>query len=136
MLLSLRPLADVTSVNSFELADQVSWFQGDSATVYFQTIDSSLDTDVKGFSPSGRRYMAPATSTMSVVIQNIDSSKVITRLATQPFPEDASIWALQILSTDAIYGSPQLVVTLTEPTRTIRGLVKNAVKIYSSSNIC
>jgi len=136
MILSLRPLNDVSSVNSFEYASEVSWTEGDSTQAYFQTIDASLDTGMKGFEPAGRRYMSPATSTMVIQIQNIDSGKVINRTATQPFPEDASIWMIQILNTDLIHGAPQLLVTLTEPTRTIRGLVKNAVRIYSTDNLC
>lgn len=134
MLLSARPLNDVANVNSFEYADAVSWTEGDQVTLYLQLIDASLDTDTRGFYPAGRRYMPPATSTLSVQIQNIDSSKVITRTATQPFPEDASIWSVTVLSTDLIHGSPQLLLTLTEPSKTIRGLVKNAVKIYSTDN--
>lgn len=134
MLLSARALNDVASVNSFEFNNEVSWYEGDAGYIYFQLTDASLDSDMKGFSPSGRRYMPPALSTLSVQIQNIDTSKVLTRTATQPFPEDASIWRIQMLSTDTIHGSPQLLLTLVEPTRTIRGLVKNMVKIYSVSN--
>lgn len=135
MLLSARMLNDVASVNSFEYATQVDWYEGDTTTLYFQLIDASLDTDMKGFNPAGRRYMPPATSTMTVQIQNIDTNKVITRTATQPYAEDASIWSISILSTDAIHGAPQLLITLTEPTRTLRGLVKNAVKIHSTDNV-
>lgn len=135
MLLSARMLNDVASVNSFEYADQASWFEGDATYLYFQLIDASLDTDMKGFNPAGRRYMPPATTTLSVQVQNIDTAKVINRLATQPFPEDASIWRIQILSTDAIHGAPQLMLTLTEPTRVLKGLVKNGVRIYSTNNV-
>jgi len=134
MLLSARPLNDVANVNSFEYAEAVTWTEGDQVTMYLQLIDASLDTDMKGFYPAGRRYMPPATSTLSVQIQNIDSAKVVTRTATQPFAEDASIWAVTILSTDAIHGSPQLVLTLTEPSKTVRGVVKGAVKVYSTNN--
>lgn len=134
MLLSARMLNDVANVNSFENADQASWYQGDATVMYIQLVDSSLDTDMKGFSPSGRRYMAPLTSTLTVQLQNLDNSKVLSRQAVQPFPEDASIWSIQILSTDVIQGSPQMLLTLVEPSKTIKGLVKNAVKIYSTSN--
>ena len=135
MLLSARVLNDVATVNSFEVADSVAWTEGDSVQLYLQLVDSSLDTDVRGFYPAGRRYMPPATSSLSVQLQSIDSSKTITRLATQPFPEDASIWVISILATDTLHGSPQMVLTLTEPSRTVRGTVKNAIKIYSTSNV-
>lgn len=134
MLLSARPLNDVANVNSFEYAESATWTEGDQVTLYLQLIDASLDTDMKGFFPAGRRYMPPATSTLSVQIQNIDSARVVTRQATQPFAEDASIWAVSILTTDVIHGSPQLVLTLTEPSKTVRGIVKGAVKVYSTNN--
>lgn len=134
MLLSARMLNDVANVNSFEFVDNASWTEGDGTYIYLQLIDASLDTGIKGFNPSGRRYMAPAASSLSIQIQNIDNAKVINRLATQPFPEDASIWMVQILPTDMIHGSPQMLLTLTEPTRTMRGLVKNAIKVWSTSN--
>lgn len=134
MLLSARALNDVASVNSFEVADSVSWSTGDSVSLYFQLIDSSVDSGMQGFYPAGRRYMPPLTSTLSVQIQNLDTTKQITRLATQPFPEDASIWMVTILPTDAIYGSPQMLLTLTEPSKTIRGLVKSMLKIHPTTN--
>jgi hypothetical protein len=103
--------------------------------LYFQLVDASLDTDMQGYNPSGRRYMPATGSTMTVQLQNIDDSKVVTRTATQPFVGDASIWSIQILATDAVHGSPQMLLTLVEPTKTIRGLVKNAIKIHSTSNV-
>lgn len=135
MLLSARMLNDVSTVNSFEYADNATWTEGDATLVYLQLIDSSLDIAIRGFSPAGRRYMAPTGSSLSVQLQNIDNAKVINRLATQPFPEDASIWAFQVLSTDLIHGSPQMLLTLTEPGRTVRGLVKSAIKIWSTTNV-
>lgn len=134
MLLSARVLNDVATVNSFEVTEALSWTEGDVVIFFLQLIDASLDTDMKGFYPAGRRYMPPALSTLSVQLQNVDNAKVINRLAVQPFPEDASIWRVTILATDAIHGAPQLLLTLTEPTRTIRGLVKNSIKIYSTDN--
>lgn len=134
MLLSARVLNDVANVNSFEVATVLSWTEGDAVDVYLQLVDASLDTDMKGFYPAGRRYMPPATSTLSVQIQNLDSAKVINRLAIQPFPEDASIWKVSVLATDLIHGSPQMLLTLTEPTKVTKGLVKNALKIYSTDN--
>lgn len=134
MLLSARVLNDVANVNSFEFADQLSWTEGDSVTLTLQLIDASLDVDMKGFYPSGRRYMPPALSSLSVQLQNIDNSKAITRIAVQPFPEDASIWQVTILSSDLIRGTPQMLLTLTEPTRSLRGLVKNSLRVHSMSN--
>lgn len=139
MLLSARVLNDVASVNSFEYASNVAWMEGDATTLYFQLIDASLDTDMAGFNPSGRRYMPATGATLSVQLQNIDDAKVVNRTATQPFAGDASIWSIQILATDALHGMPQMLLTLVEPdglsTKTTRGLVKNGIKIFSTSNV-
>jgi hypothetical protein len=134
MLLSARVLKDVANVNSFEFASSVSWTEGDALYLYFQLVDAGLDTDKD---PLGRRYMPPATSTLTVVLENIDDARKLTRTATQPFPEDASIWRVQILATDKIRGTPQMRLTLVEPgPKTTYGLMKDAIRIQSQSNVC
>lgn len=137
MLLSARTLKDVANVNSFEYAQQFSWTEGDALTVYFQLIDAALDTAHEGFDPAGRRYMPPATTTLQVKFENIDDARTVTRMATQPFPEDASIWAVQILATDRLRGTPQMRLTMVEPgPKTTTGVVKGAIAVYSASNVC
>jgi len=136
MLLSARILEDVASVNSFEYAAQANWTEGDSLTLYIQLIDASLNTSRQGFEPVGRRYMPPAGSTLVVKLENIDDSKVVTRNAVQPFPEDASIWAIPILPTDKVRGAPQMRLILTEPgPKVTTGIVKNAIKVASAKNV-
>jgi hypothetical protein len=135
MHLSARVLKDVQSVNSFEPDTELSWTEGDTLDVHLQLIDVSLDRALQGFQPEGRRYVPTAGATLSCVIENIDDAKKITRLATQPFANDGSIWRLNILSTDVIRGTPQLRLTLTEGTKVTRGLVRLALKIHPRSNL-
>ena len=136
MLLSARVLKNLTTVNSFEYDDTIQWMEGDSLTLYFQLIDAELDLSAKGWNPSGRRYVPPATTTLTVVLENIDTGKTITRVATQPFTGDLSIWSIPILATDKARGAPQLRLILAEPTKTIRGVVKGLFRIQSATNIC
>jgi hypothetical protein len=137
MLLSVRVLKDVASVNSWEPDDQVTWTEGDVVDIYFQLIDASLDTSNQGFHPSGRRYMPVAGATLSCVLENIDDAKVLTRSATQPFAQDPSIWKLQVLATDKVRGSPQMRITLTETGPKItRALIKNVLKIMPLDEFC
>jgi hypothetical protein len=136
MLLSARVLKAVTDVNTFEATSQFEWTEGDTTVLYFNLIDSTLDMSQDGFDPAGRRYCPPATSTLTVVLESIDDARKLTRAATQPFPGDASIWSIQIFGTDKIRGTPQMRMTLVEPTRTIYGLLKNAIKIWPATNIC
>lgn len=137
MLLSARMLTDVGGVNSFEIIDKAQFTQGDETTVYFQLIDASLDTAAKGFNPSGRRYMPAVGATLSVVLDNIDDAKKITRTATQPFAQDGSIWAVSIFSTDNIApGTISLKLTLTEGVKITRGIVVGAIGVFSLTGGC
>jgi len=115
MLLSVRFLTDVQNVNSWEEVSAVEIYSGDAQTIYFRLIDASLDRSNQGYSPAGRRYMAPATSTLSVTLVNIDDAKQVVRSATQPFSQDPSIWSIPILASDPIVGSVAMNFVLTQP---------------------
>lgn len=118
MQLSARLLNDVASVNSYETVSSLEFTAGDNQTVYFQLIDASLDRPEQGFNPAGRRYMPPASSTLSLQMLNIDDAKKVTRFCTQPFAQDPSIWAVTILTTDPMAGTVSLKFTLAEPSKT------------------
>ena len=133
MILSAIMLNDVTSVNSWEFADSGQFTKGDTASVYFRLIDSTLDTSVRGFEPAGRRYIPATGATLQVVVNSIDDLKKITRIAVNPFPDDRSIWKLDFISSDTISGTANLQLTLTEGAVVRRGLVKNALRIQSQT---
>ncbi len=151
MLLTCRFLADVAGVNSFDaMAASISMNVGDTQGLYFQLVDASLDRKDQGFNPSGRRYMPAAGATVSVAFTNTDTgpdvcvtefggSRInpsvpanIVRAASNPFAQDASIWKVQLLGTDALNGTVNVAVTLTEPGSpnrvvTARGLILRMV---------
>lgn len=129
MLLSARVLRDVANVNSFDYADAFQFTEGDATVLYIQLCDMTVETAKEGFSPPGRRYMPAVAATLSVIIENIDTAKKITRSATQPFSQDASIWSIPILATDAIRGTSNLRLVLTESGVVTRGTVKNAISV-------
>lgn len=133
MLLNARILIDCQNVNSWEPSTETSWTEGDTVDVYFQLIDASLDRPDQGFNPSGRRYVPGTGATLSCALENIDDAKKITRLATQPFAQDGSIWKLSVLAADTIRGTPQLRLTLTEGSRITRGLAQLGIKIHPAS---
>lgn len=136
MLLSARFLNDVANVNSFEYAQVGQFTRGEAASVYFQLIDASLDGALRGFEPSGRRYIPATGATLSVVVNSIDDGKKITRFATNPFPNDTSIWKLDFLPTDKIDGTATMQLTLTEGSVVRKGLVKNGLRIASDTGTC
>lgn len=136
MLLSVRALKAVADVNTFSYADSFSYNKGDSVSLYFQLIDISLDTAMENFIPPGRRYMPASGATLQAVVENIDDAIQITRFATQPFPLDPSIWKITMLSSDAIEGTCNLRLTLTEGSKVTHCVVKNIFKIQSDRNLC
>lgn len=121
MLLSCRILQNVVDVNTFDYATQVSFTQGDGPTIYFQLINAAKDRPDQGFNPSGRRYMPAAGATLSVLVDTLDDAKKITRVASQPFSNDPSIWSLTFMSTDTVRGTATLRLTLVESAQTTRG---------------
>lgn len=98
--------------------------------MYLQLIDSSLDRPEQGFSPAGRRYVPAVGSSLTVLFENIDDLKKLSRVAVQPFPLDGSIWKVSILSTDPLRGTPQIRLALSESGVTTRGLLKNCIRIH------
>lgn len=115
MLLSVRFLNDVSSVNSYESVTSAEINAGDSQTVYVQLIDTSLDRSDQGFMPAGRRYIPPAGSTLKVTFVNVDDAKTVVRTASQPFAQDGSLWSIPILSSDPLAGTTVMNLQLTEP---------------------
>ncbi len=114
MILSCRFLIDVAGVNSFEITDTIEWFGGDVRNLDFQLVDISVDRAIQGFSPAGRRYMPAAGATMVVTLGSVNDANKVSRVATQPFATDSSIWRVPILATDPMKGTVSFKVTLTE----------------------
>jgi len=115
MRFSLLPLIDMCSVNSFVYASEIQGVQGDPVDLYFQLVDLEKNTAQSGFYPGGLRYMPPASSTLQVVFKNVDTAKIVTRYASQPYAQDTSIWKVSVLATDPIAGTVNIKFVLTEP---------------------
>lgn len=132
MLLSCRVLTNVLSVNSFEYASAAEFTEGDTPTVYIQLLDMSEDKAIEGFAPAGRRYMPSAGASLQITMDNVDSAKRVVRSATQPFPQDPSIWRFDILPTDKIRGTITLRLQLSEGARTTKGSLKAGMLVSSA----
>lgn len=134
MLLSVRMLQSVNSVNDYDVTDQFVLTAGDTVTVYFQLVDLSKDRAALGNNPPGRRYIPASGATLTATLLNIDSSKKINaRACSQPFSTtDPSIWSFTITSADTITGTCRLQVALTQSSVVTRGSKESAVLIYPS----
>lgn len=130
MLLSCRFLDNVSDANGFTYLQAAQWTEGDSPLLYFQLVDLTKDKPEDGFVPGGRRYMPVLGASLSVTFDNVDSAKVVTRAASQPFPDlDPSIWAVQVQPTDKIRGTCNFRLQLSEGGVIKRGLVKGGVLV-------
>lgn len=120
MLLSAKMLNNVSSVNSYEVATQTAFTEGDLPVIYFKLIDSQSKVE---------RYVPATGATLSITLKNVDTLKTVTKVATNPFVGDTSIWAVQFGSTDHVKGTINLQITLTEGSVVTRGLVSAAILV-------
>jgi len=135
MLLSARALEHVSDVNNFDYSTQIHCTEGDAPTIYLQLIDLSQDRVDHGFSPAGRRYVPAAGATLQVVFDHINDTRKVTRVASQPFPQDPSIWAVPLLPTDGLKGTVNLKLTLIEGAKTTRAFVAAFLAVESLSGV-
>lgn len=136
MLLSARFLNDVSGVNNFYYASEVRFSEGDAPTIYLQLSDASVMSSIEGFNPSGRRYVPASGATLSVTIENINNAKKVTRIATQPYAQDPSIWAVTLLTTDMVHGTASITLTLTQGSVVTKGYLRNAIKVDALTGGC
>jgi hypothetical protein len=91
MRLSAKIIKNYVNVNSFDYDSQWNVRAGEANQLYFQLVD--LDND-------GLRYMPAGTPVgVSVTFPNLDTSLVVTAIATKPSALDPSIWMVSLSST-------------------------------------
>lgn len=129
MILTARALTAVASPNIFTVAQNIRFTEGDGPTIYFQLVDSSLDSYRDGFNPPGRRYVAAADASLTVSFGSVNEARRVTRKAVNPFPNDTSIWKVSLLPSDRLSGSLDVSLELSEGAKTTRGVAKNLVVI-------
>jgi len=133
MLLSARFLNQVSSVNVFDYVDSAQWTAGDTVSLYIQLVDLSVNLPSKGYFPAGKRYMPAVGATLSVTLSNINDAVQLVRSAVQPYPTtDPSIWRIDILSSDTIRGTCDVVLALSEGANKTSGRISSGVLIASS----
>lgn len=131
MLLSARILDNVSGVNAFQYADQAQMTEGDTPTIYFQLIDAGQDKAHEGFVPAGRRYVPDAGAVLTVTLDSIDSARKVVRIATQPFANDPSIWAVPLMTTDKVRGTVNMKLSLNEGGKVTQGMLQGALMVQS-----
>jgi hypothetical protein len=136
MLLTARILDNVAGVNSYIPVQSIEFTEGDGPALYVQLVDATKQRSSEGFNPPGQRYMPAAGSTLSVLFDNLNDALKVTKVATQPFPLDPSIWKVQLAPTDAVRGTCSLRLTLTEPGPVItRGSTERSVRAHPQAKV-
>ena len=110
-MLGFRLVDNYTDLNRFDVVETLQFTPSQDTEIYLQlSRESSCGNDSCPY----LRYLPVAGSTIVVTFENIDSSKVITRPATQIIPnDDRSIWKVQILPGETI-AAGSMIVNLTE----------------------
>jgi hypothetical protein len=131
MKLSGQFLVDVGGVNAFLEVPFLEVSEGDSATIYLQLRDISIrPLTQNGY--TGRRYIPATGASLRVYIDNsLDSPKMVTKVASQPFVGDASIWTFSVYGTDALSGTKNIRLELTEGATITRGLIQGGLRVAS-----
>lgn len=110
MLLSAKILNKVADVNNFQYVQPLRTTQGNTYRVYFQLVDlSNLDCD-----GNARRYVPEDGATLEVTFENIDDDVQVTRAAQIAFDGDDSIWYVPITANDALRGTVNMRLVLSE----------------------
>jgi hypothetical protein len=118
-----RLLDGVLNVNNFSEVFGVTLQPGESGKIYFQFYDNT----------SKLRYIPASGCTVSVGFSHFNSLKAINnRPATQTFPDDRSIWSVDIMSTDEIMAD-SMFVSLTEGSITKKTAVIGIISITASN---
>jgi phage tail sheath gpL-like len=84
--------------------------------------------------PSTTTYMTGGTGnpggvTLAVKFMNINDATAFTRYAYNPFPGDLSIWAVPLLQTDPLKGTPSVQFTLIDQASTFVFTLHNALRV-------
>jgi hypothetical protein len=118
MKLAIRPLIDCCGVNDFIPTIRVEGTAGDAFDFYFMLVDLEKNLEQHGWAPPGLRYIPGDGSLVTANIWNVDSAKRFARQATNPYPQDLSIWKIPLLSTDPLDSTVNMKIVLLDSVTT------------------
>lgn len=111
MRLGIQMLNSSSTVNSVLPVNQVQINPGETGSVYFQLVD----LDQKSGNCPALRYLPMTGATLSVALTSLNAANNLTKMPTNPFPQDISIWSFNLSAGDtAIMAGINMKATLTE----------------------
>lgn len=132
MRLSAKMLRNVDGVNSFQYADQNYIYEGQENEIYLQIVDLDKRTkegDSEALPQHPLRYMPEAGATLKGEFDSLFDDEEFEVVATQPFPQDSSIWKMT-LSAEQLPKTGNLTIVLTEGTKVKRSIIRNVITVY------
>lgn len=105
MKIYIRALKNVDSVNAWNYQSQSHVYALQTNTIYFQVVNKDRGDYF--------RYMPSSDAACSIYFPNLDNAKKLTIPASQPFPQDPSIWMVTIASNQNV-STGNVVFNLTE----------------------
>ena len=86
--------------------------------------------------PEGIRYIPQGTTTNKVIVEfpSLNDANQFSRIASQPFSGDASIWLVQILETDTPV-SGNIIVTVEEDGKKKRAIAELGLSVENIDGI-
>lgn len=139
MRLGGRWLVDVADANNWRFATNPPQFVlGDTQTLYFQLVDEAATVDGTfwgGNAPTVRRYMPAAGASLTAVFDSVEDARKVTRVLSQPFALDASIWRIDVATTDVFRGTVTVRLTLNESGIVHQAIIKGDLRIDSGTRI-
>lgn len=132
MILGIRLLDNVTDVNHFKIVESIKLRLGEANTIFIQLVDLSQNKDGD---PEGLRYI-PQGAVNKVIIEfpSLNDANSFSRIASQPFPGDSSIWSVDILETDVPI-SGNIIVTVEEDGKKKRAIAELALSVEDIDGI-
>ena len=124
MRLGIQMLNNSSSLNNLIVQNQTQINPGESTTVYFQLVD----LDQKNGNCPAPRYIPAAGAIVQIQLTSVDTAKNIIKFATQPFPQDTSIFSFNLSASETQYGAGvNMKVTLNESGNIKIGIAESAI---------
>lgn len=133
MRLSAKIMKNIVDINHWQHANQAIIVEGQANSIYIQLVDLDWSTKASpeqsaAFNQYPIRYISQATTiTVEMQFLNIDDAQEFSVSASQPFPDDKSIWKVDLTS-DQIPAAGNMIINVTEDSVVKSFVVKQAIK--------
>ena len=124
MRLGIQMLDSISTLNDLKFRNQIDILPGETSTVMFQLTNAD----------AGMRYMPGTGSSVGIVIKSVNKAFTLTKAATQPFPQDLSIWSFNLNATETgSMAGVNMFVTLTDGASVKKAVAQSVIVVAPHS---